>query len=179
MSATDAARAVSRLIAAFRKDDIPEDTAAVYLEKLADIEPQLLLATVDRLISTKTFFPAIAEIRRAAAGIAGLLPPSPAEAMAIVRRADKAVPVIRRDGTLAYIEKYWEWPEDLAPGARKAIESVLEKCGEPSNLEGKPHFGWEVGFQKTYEAVSETLEAAALADLSVALLPGAEVKRLT
>lgn len=170
MSKSDAVNAVKRLMAAFRKDVISEDTAAIYLERLVDIPAELLKATIDRLIDTETFFPSIGEIRRTAAELAGLLPPSPAEALAIIRRADRTEIRGAERGGRGYVEKFWEWPEDLGGAALGLIQDVLAKVGEPSDLNGKPHFSWEMGFQKTYEKEAEVVRRDALADLSRARL---------
>lgn len=177
MSKPEALAAVGTIAIAFRQELTPE-TAALYAEKLADIPADLLKATVDRLIDQAKFFPAISEIRRCAAGLAGLLPPSPAEALAIVRAADRVTPIFRRDGSFAYAEREWDWPEDLHPRTLDMIRDTLERVGEPVNAEGNAHFGWEMGFQKTYEADASEVERLALADLSRAALPAPARKAL-
>ncbi|KKK65591.1 hypothetical protein LCGC14_2972610, partial [marine sediment metagenome] len=76
--------ALAILLSAFRQEKIEEDTIGLYVKKLSDIQPALLEATIHRIVDRSKFFPAIAEIRETAAGIAGILPLSPEEAMAIV-----------------------------------------------------------------------------------------------
>lgn len=166
----NASAAVARLMAAFAKELSPE-TVGIYVEKLADIPPPLLEAACNRLIDTQTFFPAVSEVRKCAARLAGLLPVEPAEALAIVRGADVSYPVFRRDGTPAYTEREWRWPEDIDELTLDTIRSTLEKVGEPADPDGKSHFGWEMGFQKTYESGAEAISRKALADLSAAKLP--------
>lgn len=179
MGQADAVQAVGRLVSSFRQESIGDSTIEIYVEKLCDIDPELLRATVDRLIETRTFFPAIGEIRLAAAELAGLLPPSPAEALAIIRRADRCVTRGAERGGRGYVEKFWDWPEDVGGAALGLIQDVLAKVGEPSDLNGKPHFSWEMGFQKTYEKDAEAVRVDALANLSRARLPEGGRKQLT
>lgn len=178
MGKTEGLAAVGRLAIAFRQELTPE-TAALYAEKLADLQPELLQATVDRIIERSKFFPAISELRHCAASLAGLLPPSPAEALAIVRAADKSTPVFRRDGSFTGDTlREWDWPEDIDPKTLDLLRDTLERVGEPVNAEGETHFGWEMGFQKTYETQAVEIERLALADLSRATLPAHEQRRL-
>lgn len=171
MSANEAAAVVSKLIAAFRKDQIPEDTAAVYVEKLSGVNPPLLHAAVERLIETVTFFPSISEIKQTAARMAGLLPPSSGEAQAIIRAADVSQPVHRRDGSYAYTERYWVWPDNVSPETRSLLQGALMRSGEPCSADGKPHFGWETAFKAEYERQAADVTARVLAsDLSRARL---------
>jgi len=170
MSIADATAAVARLVTAYGQENISEERVALYAEKLADIPPELLRATVDRVIESSRFFPAISELRVTAAGLAGLLPPTSAEALAIVRRADVRIPVYRRDGSLAYEDRQWDW-KGIEDATVDAIRDTLERVGEPCDSQGENHFGWENGFQKTYETVAEPIRQAALADLSQACLP--------
>lgn len=170
--------AISTLAAAFQKELSP-DTVAVYATALADIDPDLLAESVRQAIATHKFFPAVAEIRRTAARIAGLLPPAAGEVLALIRRADVREAVYRRDGEYAYTERYWRWPEDSPAEAIALCESVIEKCGEPCGPDGNDTFGWETAARKVYEADLPALEAHAVANLSAArLLPGHEMRRL-
>lgn len=177
MSQADAMEAVARLIAAYRQD-IKQESAVIYAEKLADIPAELLDAAVDRLINSQKFFPAISEIRHAAARIAGLLPVTQAEALAIVRRADVSRPVYRRDGSYAYTEREWDWPDDLDELTLDLIRDTLQLVGEPIDGEGKALFGWDTGFGKTYEVQAESVTREALANLSHAQLPAHKPKLL-
>lgn len=178
MGKAEAVMQVGRLVAAFRQESVAENTVNLYIEKLEDVNPPLLRAAVDRLIETRTFFPAIAEIRHTAAELAGLLPPSPAEALAIIRRADRSEVRGAERGGRGYVEKFWDWPEDLAPGHLTVIVNVLARVGEPSDADAKPYFGWETGFQKTYEPLAAQIAASVLADLSRALPAGTDQKLL-
>lgn len=161
--------AITTLAAAFQRDLAPE-TVSVYSAALADIEPDLLAESVRQSIATCKFFPAIAELRRTAARIAGILPPSSGEVLALIRRADVREAVYRRDGTFAYTERYWRWPEDAAPETVALCESVVSKAGEPCDEEGNDAFGWETAARKVYESDLPAIEASALADLSGARL---------
>lgn len=174
MSRTDAVEAVKTLKAAYPAATIPNETLTIYAEKLADIPAPLLDATVNRVIESSRFFPTIAELRQCAGRLAGILPASEAEALAIVRRADILRPVYRRDGTLAYVERFWEWPDDVDPLTLDTIRNVLERVGEPKGADDQAHFGWDTGFQKTYATEAGTVSQSALADLSQARLPGSE-----
>lgn len=169
MSKADALGAVGGLITAFRQDNVSPETAALYAEHLSDIPVELLSRTVSSMIQTQKFFPAISEIRERAARLAGLLPPSGAEALAIVRRADVERPVCRRDGSYAYTEHEWEWPNDVDRASLDMIRDTLAKVGDPVGQDGKARFGWETGFSKTYEVDSEAVKAQVLADLPLAL----------
>src|SRR3989304_2287924 len=59
MSKPDAMAAVGKLIAAVPQATIPEATVAAYADHLSDIQPPLLAATINRVIETLKFFPAI------------------------------------------------------------------------------------------------------------------------
>lgn len=171
--------AVSTLAAAFQKE-LPLDTVTIYGEAIADIEPALLRESVKQAIATCKFFPAVAEVRRIAARIAGLLPPAAGEILAMIQRADVRETIYRRDGTAAYAERYWRWPEGAAPELVALCETVLAKVGEPCDEDGEDLFGWDTNARKVYEAELPALEARALSDLSAArLLPGRETARLT
>jgi hypothetical protein len=178
MAKADAVIMVGRLVIAYRQEKVSDETVALYAEKLAAIQPDLLAAAVDRLIETSKFFPAISEIIYAAGLLAGVLLPSAAEVMALVRRADRVRTVFRRDGTPAYTEKEWDWPEDTDPAVIELAKETLAKVGEPSDDEGNPHFGWESGFQKTYEAIAQEVTQKRLADLTSAILPAHERRKI-
>ena len=168
MSAFNATKAVAVLMSAYRQDNLPEETIALYESKLGEINPQLMEAAIHRVLERHEFgFPAIAVIRRHAAELAGVLPPSAAEALAIVRLADVERPVCRRDGTYTYTEHEWHWPEDMSWTVRGLIRATLSKVGDPLDHDGKRQFGWDQGFQKAYEHEVATVEV----DLSQAALP--------
>lgn len=163
--------AVGTLAAAFQKELSPE-TIGIYADALADIEPALLAESVRQLIATAKFFPVISELRRTAARIAGILPPSSGQILALIRQADVRESVARRDGSYAYTERFWRWPEDATPQMVELCESVIRKSGEPCDEEGKDVFGWDTAARKVYESDLPALEAFALANLSSArLLP--------
>jgi len=170
MGKADATLALGKLVSAFRQDGIREDTVETYVDRLQDIDPQLLEATVNQIIDRSKFFPSVSEIRELAGRIAGVLPPLAAEAMALIRAADRRESVFRRDGSFAYEERFWEWPE-MTPVTRQAVEAALAKAGEPCDPDGKARFGWETGFQKIYEAEATEVSVRPLADLSRARLP--------
>lgn len=170
--------AVETLVAAYQKDLTPE-TIGVYAAALADVDGDLLAEAVRQSIATSKFFPAIAELRRNAARIAGLLPPSSGEVLAMIRRADVRESIYRRDGSFAYTERYWRWPDEADPETIAVCEEVLRKAGEPCDEAGEDIFGWDTNARKVYEAELPALEALALANLSsVRMLPGKEPKRL-
>lgn len=170
--------AVGSLAAAFQKELKPE-TLAVYVDALADIDPALLAAAVKHCIAGSRFFPTISELRMAAARIAGLLPPSSAEVVALIRQADVREAKFRRDGSYAYTERYWRWPEGAAPAVVTLCQTVIAKAGEPCDEEGKDIFGWDTAARKVYEADLPGYEAAALSSLSTArLLPAHDAARL-
>lgn len=63
MTRGQAVELVAYLAAAFPRADLPDATVAVYAEALADLDHDQAREAVHRLIRTRTFFPAIAEIR--------------------------------------------------------------------------------------------------------------------
>ena len=177
MGDTDARKAVAALVATFHREKIPQATVEIYTKHLSDIQPPLLTATMERIVETCKFFPSIAEIRETAARLAGLLPVTAAEALAIVRAADVPQDKVDRAGNFCYTERYWHWPPDVDEATYESIKAVLAKVGDPVGRDGKPHFGWEMGFQKTYETVAGETSWEAMADLSRAL-PSQERKAL-
>lgn len=156
-------QALGALVAAFRIERLESETIALYEAKLRDIHSDLLERAVHRLIERAKFFPSIAEIRTAAAELAGVLPMAAEEALAIVRVADVERPVYRRDGTLAYTEHEWQWPEDLSWPALGVIRAALSRAGESFAQDGKRVFGWEQGFKAAYER--EAVQVVATLDL--------------
>lgn len=154
MGKAEAVEQVGKLVSAFGVA-VDTDRVEIYVLNLSDVNPPLLEAAVNRVIGTAKFFPSIAEIRHAAAVLTGLLPPTAAEMVAIVRRADRTEVRGAERGGRGYVEKFWDWPADLPRSHRKLAEETLAKVGEPSDVEGKPLFGWETGFQKTYEVARE------------------------
>ena len=164
--------ALAILLSAFRQDKIEEDTISLYIKRLSDIQPALLEATIHRIVDRSKFFPAIAEIRETAAGIAGILPMSSEEAVAIVRKADVEEPKYTRDGKYAYTERFWQWPDDVSPRALEAIRQVINRLGDPVNdRDGKRVFSWETDFKRVYGVAAEGGKQTALADLSRVALP--------
>ena len=154
--------AVAVLVAAFRQEQLKGTTVDLYVAKLADIPPAILETTIHRLIDTLTFFPSIAEIRRMAAGLAGLLPPGVEEVLALVRAADVEIPVTRRDGSHAYTERVWHWPDQIPDSTLALIRQVLAAVGDPVGADGARIFAWEQGFKAAYERVAEHETQAAL-----------------
>ena len=156
--------AVAVLAAGFLRDRVlPPETVEIFASKLSDINPVLLEATIHRLLEQARFFPTIAEVRQTAAALAGVLPAATEEALAIVRAADVERPVYRRDGTYAYTEHEWRWPEGLSWKTLGVIRAALSKAGESIDGEGKRIFGWESGFKAAYER--EVQEVVASLDL--------------
>jgi len=159
MSEFNPTKALAVLVAGFRQERLTEETIALYERKLADIHPHLLEQAIHRILERSKFFPSIAEIRHAAAELAGLLPPATEEAMAIVREADVQRPVFRRDGTYAYTEHEWRWPESLSWQALGVIRGALAKVGESVQPDGQPVFGWDNGFKAAYTREAEQVVA--------------------
>jgi hypothetical protein len=178
MSKADALVAVGGMAIAFRQENITPETTALYAEHLSDIPADLLNRSVSNLIQTQRFFPAISEVRERAARLAGLLPLSAPEALAIIRRADVERPVCRRDGSYAYTEHEWQWPDDVDSDALDMVRDTLAKVGDPVGGDGKARFGWETGFGKTYESHAEVLKAEVLADIPAALAARIDRKQI-
>lgn len=70
--------------AAFPHVTLTKETAAVYAEMLADLDPQHSQQAVRRLLATSHFFPSIAAIREATIAVAMPSAPSGAQAWAEV-----------------------------------------------------------------------------------------------
>lgn len=172
MSSADAIIEVGRLMLAFRQEKISDETVALYAEKLADVPADVLKAACDRVIETQIFFPAVAEIRKVAARLSGLLPAAAPEAIAVIRRADRREDVFRRDGSFAYTERFWDWPQDVDQATIDLCVDVLTRVGDPvDDRTGKEHFAWDTGFRQTYAEKLETVSREVLTNLSQARLP--------
>lgn len=165
MSKADAVGEVGRLISAFGAT-VAEDRVEVYVNELSTVPGDVLHEAVTAIIRRSKFFPSVGEILDSALAVCGLLPPSAAEIIALVRQADVREPVYRRDGSLAYTERYWRWPEGADPQAVKLAEAVLARVGEPCDEDGREHFGWDTGFQKTCEPMVQDVKQVWLADPS-------------
>lgn len=166
--------ALAVLCAAFQVKDSPSPTLRLYETKMADIPPTLLAETVNRLIEQAEHFgilPPIATIRRTAARLAEVLPPGAEEALALIRAADVEHPVFRRDGSYAYTEHEWVWPEGTSPELLGMIRTALSTVGDPVGKDGERIFAWEHGFKAAYERSAVEGTQRALADLSRAVLP--------
>lgn len=87
LQAVDAPRPANRILAdlrrAFPRQEVEQETFALYLVELADVPLNVLEAAVHDLIRTQEFFPSIRAIRAASAELALALP-SPAGALAQV-----------------------------------------------------------------------------------------------
>ena len=166
--------ALAILKAAYPRGDFPLESERLYDLALRDIPAAVLAAATHRLVrSGGEFFPSIAQIRRTAASLCGLLPPTPAEVLVVLRRADTTIPMRRSDGSVAYEERVWDWPDDADPLAVACAQEALAKAGEPRDGEGAMRFGWETAFQQVCGEVVERHAAAAMDDLSTAALaPG-------
>lgn len=171
--------AIAVLLAAFPRHELQDPTVRLYGQKLGDIAPSLLEATIHRVVERSKFFPSIAELRETAAELAGLLPPSAEEALAVVRRADAEEAVWRRDGSYAYTERFWRWPDEVSPAVIGICQAVLERLGDPVGKDGDRLFAWDTEFKRVYASVSGELRLGALADLSHAVLLYRPTKALT
>ena len=178
MALSDAVDAVGRLVTAFGPKEITQERVALYAEELQDVEPALLQESVRRVIREAKFFPSVGEILQAVLRVSGKALPSTPEAIAIIRRADVREPVYRRDGSLAYTERYWRWPDDLEQPVLDALQDVLAKVGEPADPNDESYFAWDTGFGKVYEQESERVAKLALSGLKHLRLPGHKPKEL-
>lgn len=184
MSGMTPKEALAVLSATFRVENLTKSTIDIYCGKLADIRPTLLEAAIHRIVEHSTFFPSIAEIRRTAADVAGLLPPSADEAAAIARAADVSEVKGQRPDAAGdrqnypYVERYWRFPRDLPPRTRDLICGAIEKAGDPVDDSGENLFGWLQMFKASYVRIAEQETSKILADLSVAMLPSERPREL-
>jgi len=163
--------AVAMLAAAFRREEVSHATEELYVKEISNIPPTLLFAAIHRIIHTVKFFPSISEIQNTAAEIAGILPPSAEEALAIVRKADISEMRHNHDGSYGYLERYWDWPEEASDDTVEIICKALEKAGKLYDAEDKPVFAWHTDFKRVYEVVVEKERPALMEKLSIAVLP--------
>lgn len=170
-------KAIAVLRAAFRVNDFEEPTIRLYEESIRDIPPALLSETVQRLVQHSRFFPSIAEIRDTAAAISGLLPAGAQEALEVIRQADAEESVYRRDGSLAYTERYWRWPEGISPATWLAIKATLARVGDPVRKDERV-FAWDGDFKKVYEGQAKAIGTELTKDIGKALVAVKEQKAL-
>ena len=171
-------QAIVTLAAAFKQETIKQETIDIYEKMLSDIPGQLLEESVMDILNRCKFFPSIAEIRETAARKCGLLPCSPAEALAIIKQADVAEPKYDRAGRYCYTERHWQWPDNVDRQTLGCIIDTLGKVGDPYGADGKAKFGWEQGFSKTYESESGIATQRVLADLKTYALKSMQRKEL-
>ena|SRR5438132_3183678 len=158
--------ALAALVAAFRTADVSPSTVALYVERLGRIDGALLGSAVARAVDTCRYFPTIAELLSIALQLSGHSLPSAREARAMVRAADVSVPVYRRDGSYAYTERFWRWPDDLDAVTLKLVKRAVELSGDPiRDDDGERAFGWEQDFEAVYTRLAEQDAHAALAAL--------------
>lgn len=162
MALGDAVKEVGRLMAMFRQENVTDEAISGYADRLVNVPPDVLKAAVDRIVDQSKFFPSVSEILDSCLAVCGCLPPTPAEALAIVRRADRTEVRGTERGGRGYVEKFWDWPQEVSDRTVELIQGVLSKVGEPSDMEGKPHFSWEIGFQKTFEPEAQEARLKAL-----------------
>lgn len=80
MNRNEAAAMLAVCAAAFPHVNVSKETASVYAEMLADLDAEVALGAVRRLIATSRFFPTVAAIREEAAALSSPALPSPATA---------------------------------------------------------------------------------------------------
>jgi hypothetical protein len=87
------------LKAAYPRQPLPDETIDVYELSLGDLDPQLLKASVMRLITNSVFFPTVAEIRKTCADLVleqrGL--PTPMRAWSMIHGSAADCPEIVRE----------------------------------------------------------------------------------
>lgn len=84
MNRSEVAALLAVCAAAYPHVNVSKETASLYAEMLADLDPQVAMGAVRRLIATSQFFPTVAAIREQAAAMVEPLAPSPAKAWAEV-----------------------------------------------------------------------------------------------
>lgn len=167
--------AMAILAAAFRQERLERPTVELYAKKLSDIPPTWLEMAVNSIIDHSKFFPSIAEIRETAAKLAGVLPPSAEEALAIVRQADVAEPKYDRAGRHCYTERHWVWPQSASKSTIALIYNTLSHVGDPVGSDGKAIFAWDKGFLAGYSKQADAAKAEILENL--AALPSAPTRK--
>lgn len=139
MTREQALKLIKILTAAFPQRNIEEDTIRVYTISLLDLDYHAAEKAVMDEIATCTFFPSIAEIRRAVAE-AELKMPSAEEAWIEAREAARRY------------SPYDKSPVEFScPAVRKAAEAI----GWHTLLYDENRVAVAAQFRKTYEAIRE------------------------
>lgn len=135
MGVEEALQLVAMLEAAYPAAKITDETAMLYAHFLADLDPDVAKAAVARVISTSTFWPSIAELRKAAAELQDRLP-EPEEAWEEVLRE------ANRCGD-------WDTPRFSHPLIERAVRAVGFRAIQYSEALGVER----AHFLRVYEAL--------------------------
>lgn len=91
MTEEQAFKLVGMLTAAFPRQDVPQATVELYVQYLVPLDVEAATAAVQRIIMTKTFFPAIAELHTSEREQRNTLRPTAEEAWALVKEQVRRV----------------------------------------------------------------------------------------
>ncbi len=123
MSRQDVIKVLAMLTAAYNRD-LPKETAQVYVEMLADLEPGPLTTAATECVALSRFFPTVAELREGTllCALGKMLPPSPYEAWQEITEAASRLGRSRRPS--------WSHPAvgaalDTIGGYRRVCDSQL------------------------------------------------------
>lgn len=145
MNRAEVAKVLAVCSAAFPHVNVTRETAAVYAEMLADLDPQHAQQAIRRLLATSHFFPSIAAIREATIAVANPSAPSGAEAWAEV------VLKIKQVGSRGR-------PEWSHPAVAVAVSTLgwWDLCMSDNQAVNRAHF-WKV-----FDATVKSAHLAAL-----------------
>lgn len=156
MTEEQAFKLVGMLTAAFPRQDVPQATVELYVQYLVPLDVEAATAAVQRIIMTKTFFPAIAELHTSEREQRNALRPTAEEAWALVKEQ------VRRVGSYGYFSghpivaeavRLFDWQalcraehrEEVANRAHfyRIYESVLDRDDAGYLDHNRPLIEWE------------------------------------
>jgi len=171
----DAVTAIG-IMAAGTGIQLPQDRVEFYVDALTPIAPAVLLEAA-KILARGRWFPPLGEVEDKCLELVGALPPTAEELAAIVRKADVREAITRRDGSVAYHERFWRWPE-MTRAAKEAIDRTLAVVGEPADQNDRDHFGWHQDFKKIAEKKRLEVRDEEVKALPMAQLPPGGVQLL-
>lgn len=132
MNATE--QQIRRLVAAFPGKDISPETVTIYADRLSDIPAEHLPIVIERIIDTRTFFPAVAEIKEAYVDLL-LGPPDPHGALEWCKAERKR---------LEFEAEQRYWAQDvLSRGLQRPTPAMPSEWRDPVTQETVRLCGWD------------------------------------
>ena len=163
---------IERLATAFGRDKIGPERIEIYAERLQDIPAEHLALVIDRIIDTKTFFPAVAEIKEAYVDLL-LGPPDPNGALEWCKAERKR---LQSEDEARHFAKdvltrglYVPNPEQPSHWRDPVTQETVRLCGWDELFAMEEHFQagyWAKHYSQARELVSKRFRAG---DIRLAL----------